>query len=275
ACVPAAPAGWSGPVFLYDGDPSQIPSCPSSEPTTAFTGNGSLNAQPAECSACTCSTPTVNCTPKNLDFSSNAGCSNTGGTAAQLPGDACGIILTPAGTKAYTAAAPTAAVAGACTPSGGSPTLPPPDWTRAGLACSGGSNATGCNAGQVCAPVPPTPFVSGACVWASGDMGCPTGFTNKHTFESSVTDTRSCSPCACGAGMGSCTGTTTVFTDALCMSTTTLTVPNDGSCTNAGGITGGSAQVSTMGSGSCPTSGGQPVGTITEGPTTTTVCCVP
>ena len=54
----------------------------------------------------------------------------------------------------------------------------------------------------------------------------------------------------------------------------TFTVTNDGSCTSPG-TTGGSIQVATMGNGSCPPSGGQPVGSVQQGPTSTTVCCAP
>ena len=54
-CAAPAPAGWTGPFQIYDGNPANAPTCPVAAPIVALQANEDMNAPPAaQCSACTC-----------------------------------------------------------------------------------------------------------------------------------------------------------------------------------------------------------------------------
>lgn len=269
-CVNKTPPGWNGPIMLYDGDPSMAPSCPASHPTLAYTWHGDLMPQPAMCGACTCTGTGVTCNLAPLALDDTA-CATQLGTVVQPAQNQCGPIQAPAGLQAITAATPTA-ISGACMPGGGSKTLPPAKWGRTGIACIGGGLGGGCTGGQTCAAKSEAPFVAGLCIWASGDFPCPQGFGDRHTFAGSVTDTRGCSPCACGAPSAQCTATSTIYPSGNCAGAP-VDVPNDGSCVPVQNA--GSVKVTVNASASCPASGGAPTGTITESGVITSVCCAP
>ncbi|MFT3764820.1 MAG: hypothetical protein QM820_04785 [Minicystis sp.] len=269
-CVTATPAGWNGPVVLYDGDPGSVPECPPDHPTTAYTGNGDLVPEPAMCGACACSQPAVNCLLKQLMLSDQTDCSATTGTIVQPTGNQCLAVSPPGSTKAFFADAP-AATPGACTPLGGAKTVPAPKWQRAGLVCSGGGLGLGCGAGKFCTGKPAAPFVDGLCIWRSGDVACPASFPSKHGFTDSVVDTRDCTGCFCGAPTASCSATTRLYSNSQCNGAGT-DVPNDGSCVQPAGNVG-SVDVTVTTTASCPATGGQPVGSIVAGAAKTTVCC--
>jgi hypothetical protein len=63
-----------------------------------------------------------------------------------------------------------------------------------------------------------------------------------------------------------------VFSDGAC-GVAVADLPNDGSCVDAAG--GASIKLTVTKSGSCPANGGNPQGQLQEGPSMTTVCCVP
>lgn len=270
-CVESAPAAWNGPVALYDGDPAAKPAaCPGEHPLKGYEGNRDLGDTPAICSACACSAPSVTCNAMPLDLDGVA-CAQQKGFATQPPSGQCGPISPPASVTSYTAAAPIA-FTGACTPSGGAPTLPPPNWGGAGLVCAGGGLGGGCGNKAACAAVSGAPFGAGLCIYRTGDLPCPSGFGTRHLYVTSVIDTRGCTPCTCGGGSATCSATTTVYSDGAC-ATAIASVPNDGSCVDAAG--GGSIKVQITKSGSCPPDGGMAKGSLQEGPLRTTVCCVP
>ncbi len=236
----------------------------------SYEGNRDLNPTPAICSDCACSTPTVTCTPKPLDLDT-AGCATQKGFATQPTPGQCGPLSPPSGVTSYQAGAPIA-FTGACAPSGGAATLPPPDWGGTGLACGGGGLGGGCGNKAACAAVSGAPFGSGLCIYRSGDLACPGAFATKHLYVNDVIDTRGCGVCTCGGGSATCTATTTLFSDGAC-ATSLTDVPNDGSCVNSAAAS--SIKIAITKSGSCPSDGGMPKGTLQEGPSTTTVCCIP
>ncbi|MEP7126557.1 MAG: hypothetical protein ABJE95_36840 [Byssovorax sp.] len=271
-CVSNAPPAWNGPVALYDGVPGMKPAaCPGEHPLKSYEGNHDLNDTPAICSACACSAPNVACNVKQLEFDT-AGCNQQKGFATQPAPGQCGPISPPGGVTSYTAIAPDAFSAGGCAASGGTATLPPPDWGGAGLACAGGGLGGGCGNKAACAAVSGAPFEAGLCVYRSGDQPCPNGFGDKHLFVNSVIDTRGCGLCACGGASATCAAKTKVFSDGAC-GVPVAEVPNDGSCVDAAG--GASIKVDVTKSGSCPASGGAPQGSLKEGSSMTTVCCAP
>jgi hypothetical protein len=75
----------------------------------------------------------------------------------------------------------------------------------------------------VCVPVPSSPFQASVCIEQLGDVPCPlTGYTAKYVYYGGVADTRTCTPCSCGAVLGaSCAGSITQFQSM------------DGGCTTA------------------------------------------
>ncbi len=67
--------------------------------------------------------------------------------------------------------------------------------------------------------------------------------------------------------------TTTIYGNGQCNGAST-DVPNDGSCVPIASSPGSIATVVSS-TASCPSAGGQPIGTIAEGAVKTTVCCAP
>jgi hypothetical protein len=272
-CVPSPPPNWDGPVTLYNGSQANLPAdCPPEHPQKAYEGNKDIVSEPAACSACSCSSPAVTCTLGQLAFRNMAACTGGVGAAAQ-PGDGmCGPINPPAATEAY--AAPKAmGTTGACSPAGGSPTLPPPKWQTSALACTGGGQGTGCGPQAACVARSAPPFDAALCVFRDGDKQCPGGFPKKHVFVSNVVDNRDCSACTCGSGTATCDVVTKVYASADCSGASLVDVPNDLSCVM--GALGASIKPTVTSSGSCPPSGGQPTGSVQEGNQQTTVCCTP
>lgn len=271
-CTTTPPAGWNGPVVLYDGDPANVPDCPADHPTKDFEGHAELLTEPAMCDACVCAAPPINCTLMPLALTSDAACAMQTGTVVQPAPMQC-LPVTPTGSPSGAKADAPVAAPAACAPSGGTKTLPPPKWGRAGLACGGGGLGLGCGAGKECTGKAAAPFEPGLCVWSNGNVPCPSSYPMKHGFTGSVVDTRGCTACSCGGPTASCTATTKVYSNAACNGAG-LDVPNDGSCTTLNGNPSAVEVVVTK-TGSCPPSGGQAVGTIVEGALGTTVCCAP
>jgi len=142
----------------------------------------------------------------------------------------------------------------------------------AGLACAGGGLGGGCGNKAACAAVSGAPFEAGLCIYRTGDLSCPNGFGNKYLYVNNVIDTRGCTPCFCGGGTATCSATTTVYSDSAC-ATSVADVPDNGSCVDAASAS--SIKVHVTKSGSCPPDGGSSKGSLQEGPSMTTVCCVP
>jgi hypothetical protein len=90
----------------------------------------------------------------------------------------------------------------------GMPMRPPPRWTNQSRFC-GAQRGAGCPLGQVCLPRPP-PTAPGPriCTIIPGNVMCPVGTVRSATdWFTDFNDTRSCTPCACGAATGaSCLG---------------------------------------------------------------------
>jgi hypothetical protein len=153
-----------------------------------------------------------------------------------------------------------------------------PTWSYA-LACMGQAGGA-CAGGFFCAP----PQVAGfeVCVALDGDEECVgSTYTEKHLAFLGVDDTRSCSPCTCGAPSGGkCTATISVYANGACASdevyglTIDSTMPEWCFDVTTGPLLSKSASPPTYDAGPCPPSGGAPTGTAT--PTSpTTFCCIP
>jgi hypothetical protein len=272
ACVDPAPANWQGPVVLFDGPSDMAPAaCPGDYPNKAYQGGNGLVAEPAQCSACTCDAPQVDCVLKVVTGYSDNQCTNASGNVlSQGAPDQC-TSASVSGVVGAKADAPSA-VPGPCTASTEQPTLPPPNWTDAGFACGGATAGGGCANNAACLAKPAAPFGQ-LCVFRSGDHSCPSGYGDKHTFVDDVVDTRDCTSCSCGTPDGTCTASTAFYSNPNC-NTKLGDLPNDGACHAASG-TAKSMKTTVTATGSCPPSGGDPIGSIVEGASKTTVCCTP
>jgi hypothetical protein len=276
SCAPAGytcgappPPGWMGPIAVYEGTPGMAPLCPTDYPTQALDGGTGLNADPATCSACTCSTPAVTCGPVQLAAYTQSSCMGTATQTVMLAAGAC----TNVSGFNFAETAPQASV-GACQPSGGIPSLLPPMWASEGIACASSGQGTTCADGSLCVPAPPAPFEARWCVWRSGSQSCPPGFPQSHVWETAV-DTRGCTPCACGSPTSAtCSAKTTLYSDVSCQKSVG-NLSNQGQCSSPWNTPQtASATATPTGSPSCPASGGAPTGTVTAS-VVATICCLP
>jgi hypothetical protein len=267
-CAEPAPPGWSGPFWLYEGDPAAAPPCAA----PAYVGYADLAPEEAQCSPCTCSGAPMNatCTKGSVGLFSATACSSALGSASLgSPGACVGAGVT----NVASALIPATIVAGACGPaSPQAPTLPPPAWGRVGLVCAPGSSEVGCPAGGACAPAPGPPFEAALCVVRQGNEGCPGGvYTGKRLFFSDVTDGRSCTSCGCNVQADDCPGTVYGYTDAVCLAQALVDTMTTSHCVNTAShhfkyVPG--APVNAQ----CAPAGGEPAGCIAPA-APITVCC--
>lgn len=296
ACVPSVPFGWSGFAALFEGVPAQAPACPSVFPSpNPYLGNHTPIGGSATCGACSCNPATGQaCNPPLEITVRNATCGNVANFTGNVmmpagwDGTCYGTSGFPAGdvqcngpcNVAVTSPAPTV-TGGSCATQGGQATVPPLSWAILGKACGDSTFGGGCGAGSVCQPKPPLPFVSGICIYKSGDNACPGAtYTQKHVFFGGAMDTRGCTPCQCGAvSGGTCTVEMSVYSDNTTHTCNTLqTTFNAGGCGNLNGNPAVYSRKATVTQpptgGTCPASGGQPTGSIAPSDPTT-FCCVP
>lgn len=309
SCIAAVPLGWQGYFTLYDGPGAQDPGCPMDQPKSAYTGNAGLMSSPAQCS-CTCNPPTgEKCVQPDLILTDQT-CGNGGFCGGTLTGptqaNVCSDTQMPAhyylggqttcGPNAnmtcssqtgqpcnVSVVAPPATVnSGSCTANPVVTKLPPVSWSAVGEACNGGAVVTtGCNNGLQCMQKPAAPYVAGECIMSSGDVPCPPGvFSQKHTFYLSTSDTRGCTNCGCQSSSGgTCSATMTIYSQAGCAGAQLGNVQSS-SCLNFAANSNPSVSVgviatfSAIAGSSCPTTGGQPLGSVVE-TNPTTFCCVP
>jgi hypothetical protein len=281
ACVPPAPAGWSGPIAMYAGS-SAPPACPAPFASTpAFDGHADLVAPAAKCSACSCGAGTgASCGAPAVHFFGSGGCTNACAPDLRPTVGACvgfASAIASCGDSPHvsdTAAAPSG---GACPPSAQSPAIAPVGWSTTARACETAAALTsnGCDGSDVCAPAAPPGFAPRMCMYKGGDVACPATYAARSVFYAGAVDTRACSACACAPPSGgACTGAQVAYFDDL-------------ACSVADGAVGGSCQTAPrkathvrVTSGGAPTglacqpSGGQPVGgVVASGPST--FCCLP
>jgi hypothetical protein len=276
ACVPAAPPGWTGPGAYYTGA-SIAPPCPGGYPTDSLDGESDVQNSPAMC-ACACgAVQGAGCSTAGISYYQDAMCNGASCGMDALPPNFC--VAAPCAAAAVIASPPIVQ-GGVCTPAAKT-TIPQVSWSKAQRACTGPVGG-GCSSGMVCAPPVASPFAGTRCVYSAGAQACPGDYPNASTTTyGGVSDTRSCSACACGAPTGlSCTQPTlTMWSGTVCMMLQLQSIPADGLChqlVNGGMNNTQSAEASSFslqGNGSCAASGGTAQGSLT--PTQpSTVCCL-
>ena len=265
-CTPDAPPGWTGPATLAVDRP-----CDRSWPAAGPAGGIGFSVGASSC-ACACSAPVGQaCSTGGVILYSSAGCVAAQAVyAGLLPAGICtnipdvGVMSVLGG---YLGVA-----GGSCAPV---PTidLPAPTFAHQGAVCQPAHAGAACRGGS-CTPSPPP--VSGACVFAMGQLDCPARYPHQTLLYGGTEDTRGCTACSCGAPAGSfCQGATYLYADSACAAQYGP-ISNDGSCVSFTGIApmGSLLVVATSAplGGACAASGSSPTGAAV--PTApVTVCC--
>jgi hypothetical protein len=156
----------------------------------------------------------------------------------------------------------------------------PHTWGTAARSCHGIAYGRCATPAEICAPATEPGFAQ--CLVRDGDRECPAPYyTVKHVFYGGLTDTRDCTPCACGAPLGStCTAFVSAFTDGACSSPVVAgTVDATGSACHdifpSGQALGSkSATEPVYAPGVCQVSGGEPTGEAVPADPST-YCCLP
>lgn len=274
-CVDSAPAGWDGPVLVYEGQ-TDAPDCSGAFADAVAEGGTALSAGPANCSACSCSGGPGSCAAAlNFETGADSAC---GGTCTNSVNSSCAELSPSCLSGLSTGYVETHVPAGTgqgCTASAQAPSVPATTWDANARACapSAALARAGCETGELCAPEPP--FAGSFCVMQDGDVACPAGtYTDRRVYFTAIADTRDCSACACGAD---CDYTWRFFdaADTTC-ATPLLTLSAANQCVavtpNGGSIRVG-AEIAVP-TGACVASGGQPTGSA-QPADPITFCCVP
>lgn len=275
-CVPLAPLGWVGPVAFTDAidamTDGSVASCPSLFPNQLIEGGENIGCPSATCAPCKCTQSTAaTCQADTHSLWTISDCTGTGLNEDVV---ASGDCVNGDFSATYLKLSQPHTVGGACTPSGGQATKTTAAFGTRGLVCGGAAPLQGgCAPTDRCIAQALAPFTAGACVYQTGELACPAAdYTVKHVLYQGISDSRSCTTCACDkATKADCTTfTTKFFAAASCMGTsngsavqpTCAAIPYQGSALFQ-------ATAPTI---ACPHSGGEPSGGCT-GTQPTTVCC--
>ncbi|MBK9260802.1 MAG: hypothetical protein IPM54_13405 [Polyangiaceae bacterium] len=272
-----------------------------------FIGRADLVADPAECDVCSCGESTGKCT--ELPSSIEVRAAICGQAGSSLPfdgpenwdGSCTNVNAIPAGQKcpagSSTLCAQSVAVAplGApvdesCTPFTESLAvakayLSGPRWKTAAI----GYDVPGCDERASCMPSIDLPSGFRSCIYRQGEHECPATWNGDRRVVYEVTadkpgfiDERDCSPCACGAPVGSaCTAQFRVFEDTQCsklISDTPIASLGE-QCSNVlpPGKAIGSKEISSLAylPGLCEPLGGKPIGAVKPDPDQAVTFCCP
>jgi hypothetical protein len=207
-CVPTPPAGWQGPLILFEGEDASAPVPPPCldgyKAAPAYDGNDKPIVVPAAC-ACTCGAPENPACTKSITLFNDPNCA-----AACPPQPApMSIADSPACTNIPTNPCKSARVsvtftADKCTASSPTKTVTPTSWGKTGRACTPiATPQGGCAGGRISTPATAAPFDAETyCVMQTGAGTCPATYPARRAFYGGFTDTRACGDCTCGAPDG-------------------------------------------------------------------------
>jgi hypothetical protein len=260
-CVSAAPSGWAGPAMLHLGRP--VPSqCDGGWRESRKAHAGTVTA-PFECTPCECVPMGGVCSEPTVRWSFSTTCdSGTGSIALDFSG-ACNDI----GTKAGVVVGTSSPGPGNCQVQGGSKVVSDPVWDSEAILCAD-PTATGSCGGGVCAPAGDAPY----CIYAEEDVEeCPASFPVRFLLYEGIEDSRGCEQCDCGPLTGeTCSEAFSTYSDNACTQAVGQFLANN-ACQVSTTVHSMKFNVHAKG-GSCPPSGGAPVGGVTPA-LPVTVCC--
>jgi hypothetical protein len=235
-CLPHIPLGWGAPALVWMGAEADAPLCSAivGDPGEHFTGHADLDA-PILCGACTCDPPSGSCAlPATLTASSTicpgngSGVTHTsfdppaswGGTCTPANAISAGKLCNGVPCVQSVTIAPLTLSQSGCLPIEPVNVQPPPTWKTFARACVRDKFSGNCaKENEVCVP-PSSRADFKVCALKEGDptkLECPAGYPDRSVFYQSFLDVRSCSPCTCGAPIGStCTGSISIFNNDAC-----------------------------------------------------------
>ena len=312
-CTPY-PEGWSGAQAVWHGPVNDSPRLTTvplefGGPNTLpiFQGYADLNAAPATCDVCQCGESTGKCTelPETISIRA-ASCGDVGaniefGGPANWDGSCTTTYAMPAG-KTCPAGSSTLCAQSVAASALGPPSeescapmiekLPvlriginPPSWKTVAV----GYKVPGCEDRGSCMPkLEGLPSGYQSCIYRPGEHECPAEWSSERFVVYERTedkpgyiDGRDCTPCSCGAPIGSaCVGRFRTFEDGACSKLLAdVQVSSLGEqCTDYSppGPAVGSKEITglTYLPGFCEVTGGEPIGQVTADPgQAVTVCC--
>lgn len=309
SCKPV-PDGWSSMQAFWVGPAQKAPfysEFHGKQTLPQFIGRADLEATAAECDECSCGESTGKCTelPSSIEVHAGmcgevsssisfGGPTNWDGSCtsvnAIVGGQKCPVGSSTLCAQSITAAPLGAPVEESCMPFTGK--LPVararadvPTWKTAAV----GYKVPGCDAESSCMPsINDLPSGFRSCIYQHGEHECPAAWNEDRVVVYEVSadkpgyvDGRDCTPCSCGAPMGSaCTAQLRVFEDASC-SKLVLADPLSSlgeQCTNIfpAGKAIGSKEITSLAyfPGMCEPLGGEPIGAaIPDGDQAITFCC--
>lgn len=208
ACLPVAPAGWLGPVALWQGESGEdLPDCPAGYGNPADL-HASPSGDPAECS-CTCTAMDQTCDGvTSVTIYGDLGCQDACETVTE---EGCSAVSDCSG-NSVSISVPLVEPAGRCevavTKQVGSI-----QWQQDARLCELEQELEACGAEQTCVPTPSPPFASQLCVYRVVRAGqdappCPDSYPNgPESLFTSFEDERDCGECDCsGPSGGECGG---------------------------------------------------------------------
>lgn len=275
-CTTASPPpGFSDPVLLWVGEPSDeasVPECPAEASERVFDGYGGFERAHA-CPPCRCGEPSCEL-PQALEGNASVTCGGPGAVSIDAPAGWDGACTTPASAPprelgSLRVPAPTVS---ACEPLGepvGGPQDLPAPWGRRARGCAGvdkeGGDADATCLASLAARYPDF----SVCVQHLGEGAprCPAEYPEMHQFFEGFDDTRDCTPCTCGPARGSrCVALVSAYEDRGCARvldavTVTLAGPK---CVTGPGLRLASldAQWIENEPGTCAAHGGVPTGDV-------------
>ena len=278
-CVPAPPAGWSGPIVLYEGAAANAPACAAGT-TTVLTAQRLAPVAPAQCGACACNAASgFTCGQVTVE-GRNSACFCNGPSNLSLRVNRCeGLSSSEILCDAFQAGAVdfglSATTGGACAPS-----APRPPSTKPALAFAVATvgcqlalpSQVDCPTGNVCAARPTPPFNPKQCVIMAGEAPACPGFpyAKRSVFHRGVNDTRDCGVCACGSPpSATCTTRAKTSEQSDCSDGVLASAPT---CQPLGTRRYAFISATPPTNVTCAASGGAPVGTATA-TDAVTVCC--
>jgi hypothetical protein len=281
ACVPTVPAGWEGPLEIFEGTGapgSPGPSCGANYGAEAYLGFVTPDAPAATCS-CSCAAPAAACGPPVLEYFNDGTCEESCDTASQAIGPGCTALGASDDCKGggthYTIKSGAPMPGGSCKPVAAT-SVAALSWASRAHLCAATTPLTtaACAMGNVCAPATDVGFEpTTRCVVHQGASPCPPAYPSSRTYYESAADDRGCTACTCGPPSAGACGNATVSlyarTDCSAGGVPIMASP---ACLPLEGAM--SAGPSPNAAPTCAPAGGQPTGMVT--PTSPlTVCCTP
>lgn len=240
-----------------------------------LTANLDPHGDPPTCTTCTVGAPYGEFCFAGVETFSDAACSEDP-TVILFGSDYCNSLGNSMDVSYMGISAPEATYS--CEVPDQTPTIPPLTWSTAAVGCAPPTPSIyGCGASRLCLPNPTSPFESRLCISKSGDKACPTQtYTQKTLFYTSVSDTRTCTPCGYTTTPISCDATVVMYSDIACGTSLVSVTDFSGQCGSLPGTVGSTKLVGSTftGTPSCSPVGGAPAGMVA--PTNPiTVCCTP